>query len=365
MKRREFLKGAGVAGVAAGAAAATGLATPALSQSREKVTMVTTWGRGSFGVHDAAQRVADNVAAITGGTLEIDLKANGELVSGTQAAFDAVTSGTADAFHAAAYYYIGQHPAFAFFTAVPFGMTAQEINDWMYAGEGRALYDEIGEEFGLKGFFAGNTGTQGGGWFRNEINSASDFEGLKYRMPGLGGKVISKLGASSITMAGGEIFQALQSGAIDGAEWIGPASDESLGLQEATNIYYTAGFHEPGAALSFTMNLDRWDSLSESHQSAIEVGCADANVRSHSQYMAANGAALQRLIAGGTRALEFPDDVWDGFGRGSVEVFEENMDDEFFKRCYDSVMASMRSSSGWASRSSGQYTAQRDRVLGS
>ena len=365
MKRREFLKGAGVAGVAAGAVAATGLATPALSQGREKITMVTTWGRGSFGVHDAAQRVADNVAAITGGTLEIDLKANGELVSGTQAAFDAVTSGTADAFHAAAYYYIGQHPAFAFFTAVPFGMTAQEINNWMYHMGGRALYDEIGEEFGLKGFLAGNTGTQAGGWFRKEINSASDFEGLKYRMPGLGGKVISKLGASSITMAGGEIFQALQSGSIDGAEWIGPASDESLGLQEATNIYYTAGFHEPGAALSFAMNLDRWDALSETNQAAIEVACAEANLWSHAQYLANNGAALERLIAGGTRALAFPDDVWDAFGAAAQEVFDENMDDDLFKRCYDSFSSSMAASSGWISRSAGQYTAQRDRVLGS
>ena len=119
--------------------------------------------------------------------------------------------------------------------------------------------DETHEEFGMRAFLAGNTGTQAGGWFRKEINSAADFEGLKYRMPGLGGKVISKMGASSITMAGGEIFQALQSGAVDGAEWIGPASDESLGLQEAAPIYYTAGFHEPGAALSMSINLDKWD----------------------------------------------------------------------------------------------------------
>ena len=364
MKRREFLKGAGVAGVAAGAAAATGLATPAIAQGREKITMVTTWGRGSFGVHDAAQRVADNVAAMTDGTLEIDLKANGELVSGTQAAFDAVTSGQADAYHAAAYYYIGQHPAFAFFTAVPFGMTAQEINNWIYHMGGNELMDETHEEFGMKAFLAGNTGTQAGGWFRKEINSAADFEGLKYRMPGLGGKVISKMGASSITMAGGEIFQALQSGAVDGAEWIGPASDESLGLQEAAPIYYTAGFHEPGAALSMSINLDKWDSLSENHQKAVEIACAEANAWTYSLYLANNGAALERLIAGGTRALEFPDSVWDGFGAGAQEVFEENMDDDLFKRCYDSFRGSMAATSGWMSRAESAYTAQRDRVLG-
>ena len=364
MKRREFLKRASVAGVAAGAAAATGLATPALAQGREKITMVTTWGRGSFGVHDAAQRVADNVAAMTDGTLEIDLKANGELVSGTQAAFDAVTSGQADAYHAAAYYYIGQHPAFAFFTAVPFGMTAQEINNWVYHMDGGALMDETHEEFGMKAFLAGNTGTQAGGWFRKEINSAGDFEGLKYRMPGLGGKVISKMGASSITMAGGEIFQALQSGAVDGAEWIGPASDESLGLQEAAPIYYTAGFHEPGAALSMSINLDKWDSMSATHQRAVEIACAEANLWTYSLYLANNGAALERLIAGGTRALEFPDSVWDGFGAGALEVFEENMGDDLFKRCYDSFRSSMAATSGWMSRAEGAYTAQRDRVLG-
>ena len=364
MKRREFLKGAGVAGVAAGAAAATGLATPALAQGREKITMVTTWGRGSFGVHDAAQRFADYASEITDGTLEVDLKANGELSSGTQGAFDAVTSGAADAYHAAAYYYIGQSMAMGFFTAVPFGMTAVELNTWMYHGGGQELMNETHEEFGMRAFLAGNTGLQGGGWFRKEINSAADWEGLKYRMPGLGGIAIAKLGASSITMAGSEIYQALQSGAVDGAEWIGPASDESLGLQEAAPIYYSAGFHEPGSGLSVSLNLDRWDSLSGSHQKAIEVAAAATNDIGHCQYLAANGAALERLIAGGTRVLEFPDDVWDSLGRASMEVFEENMDDDLFKRCYDSFRTSMAATSGWVSRSNGAYTAQRDRVLG-
>ena len=248
------------------------------------------------------------------------------------------------------------------FTAVPFGMTAQEINNWIYHMGGNELMDET-HEFGMKAFLAGNTGT-GRGWFRKEINSAADFEGLKYRMPGLGGKVISKMGASSITMAGGEIFQALQSGAVDGAEWIGPASDESLGLQEAAPIYYTAGFHEPGAALSMSINLDKWDSLSENHKKAVEIACAESNAWTYSLYLANNGAALERLIAGGTRALAFPDSVWDAFGAGALEVFEENMDDDLFKRCYDSFRGSMAATSGWMSRAENAYTAQRDRVLG-
>ena len=216
----------------------------------------------------------------------------------------------------------------------------------------------------MKSFIAGNTGLQPGGWYNKEINSADDFNGLKFRMPGIGGQALALTGASVQVLPGGEIYQALASGSIDGAEWIGPASDESLGLQEATNIYYTAGFHEPGAALSVCINLDRWDGLSDTHKETIRIASGEANRWSHSQYLANNGAALERLIAGGTRALEFPNDVWDAFGAGAIEVFGENMGDDLFKRTYDSAMKSMRASSGWISKSAGAYMSQRDRVMG-
>jgi len=365
MSRRHFLKtGAGAASAAA--VAGTGLITsaPAISQGREKLVMVTTWGRGLAGVFDAAQRVADSVNAMSDGTLEIEIKAQGELVSGLPAVFDAVTTGQADMYHGADYYWVGQHPAFAFFTAVPFGMTALELNNWYYHMGGHALHRELGEEFGLVSFQAGNTGAQAGGWFRKEINSADDFKGLKFRMPGLGGAALGKLGASVQTLPGSEVYQALASGAIDGTEWIGPWADEKAGFQEVTKFYYTSGFHEPGAGLQVGINADRWASLKPHHQKMIEIACGDANSWNLHQYLANNSIALDRLVDGGVQTLEFPDSVWDAFGAASKEVLEENMDDEFFAKVHDSVMSSMKLSARWTDLSDGIYTRQRARVAG-
>ncbi|MEE2810948.1 MAG: twin-arginine translocation signal domain-containing protein, partial [Pseudomonadota bacterium] len=185
MDRRSFLKTSAIGGSAAAASAA--LAAPAYAQGNRTLTMVTTWGRGLAGVHDSAQRVADSITAMTDGALTVDLKAAGELV-GAFEVFDAVTAGQADMYHGADYYFVGQHPAYAFFTAVPFGMTAQELANWYYQDGGMELHDELGQIFGLKSFLGGNTGAQAGGWFSKEINSPDDFNGLKFRMPGLGGK---------------------------------------------------------------------------------------------------------------------------------------------------------------------------------
>ncbi len=361
MDRRSFIKKAGFAGAAAGSVA---LATPALSQGREKLTMVTAWGRGLAGVFDAAEHFAESVKGITGGTLEIDIKAQGELVSGLGAVFDAVTSGQADMYHAADYYYIGQHPAMAFFTAVPFGMTPNEMHNWYYHMGGHALHLEVGEELGLVSFLGGNTGPQAGGWFRKEIKSAADFNGLKFRMPGLGGKALGKLGASVQTLPGSEVYQALASGAIDGTEWIGPWADEKAGFQEITKIFYTSGFHEPGAALSVATNAERFKGLSAQHQKAIEVASAETELWSLHQFLSNNSLALERLVAGGVTALEFPDDVWDAFGKASKEVMEENMSDPLFKKVSESVQSAMKLSNEWNSLSSVAYARQRTRVLG-
>lgn len=360
MDRRSFLK---TAGVASTAAAATTLATPALSQGREQLTMVTTWPRGLAGVWDSVERVVNNVADITDGTLTIDAKASGELV-GALESFDAVSSGQADAYHGADYYWVGQHPALAFFTAVPFGMTAPEMMVWYYAGEGMKLHHELGEIFGMRHFIAGQTGAQGGGWFRKEMKTVEDFQGLKFRMPGLGGQTVSKLGASVQTLPASEIYQALSSGALDGTEWIGPWSDEKLGLQEVAKHYYPAGFHEPGAALSVSVNLDRFNSLSRQHQRAIEVAAADAHQANYALFLNNNGPALKRLLSAGVQTHEFSDDVWDAFANAAKEVLGSYMDDELFKKISDSAMASMRDTSGWTSLSDAYYTAQRNRVLG-
>jgi len=360
MDRRSFLRTSALGGTAA---AASTLAAPAYAQGKRTLTLVTTWGRGLAGVHDAAQRAADSITAMTDGDLTIDLKAAGELV-GAFEVFDAVTSGQADMYHGADYYFVGQHPGFAFFTAVPFGMTAQELTNWYHHAGGHELHDELGQIFGLKSFLAGNTGAQAGGWYRKEITGPEDFNGLKFRMPGLGGKALGKLGASVQNLPGGEVYQALASGALDGTEWIGPWADEKAGFQEITKFYYTAGFHEPGAALTLATNREVFESLSPAHQKVIEIASGETHQWNLAQFMANNGEALQRLSSSGVKILEFPDSVWDAFGAASQEVHDENMGDELYKKIYDSMQSSMKASSGWIKRSEGTYRAQRDRVLG-
>ena len=360
MDRRSFLKTSalGTTAVAAGSVAA-----PAIAQGNRTLTMVTTWGRGLAGVHDSAQYVADQITAATDGQLTVDLRAAGELV-GAFEVFDAVSAGQADLFHGVDYYFLGQHPALSFFSQIPFGMTFQEFNNWFYHQGGRELADELYSIFALKSFPAGNTGPQSGGWFSQEINSPEDFQGLRFRMPGQGGQVLGKLGASVQNLPGAEVYQALASGAIDGTEWIGPWADEAAGFQEITNLYYTAGFHEPGPNLNVNMNLDVWESLTPAQQNTVEQVCRAGNLWTMTLFMANNSAALQRLQSGGVQLREFPDSVWDAFGTAAEEVVQENMGDPLYAQVYESYMASLRSSAGWGSRSQGAFTAQRNRVIG-
>ena len=360
MDRRSFLRTSALGG---SAAAATTLAAPAIAQGNRTLTMVTTWGRGLAGVHDSAQRVADMITEMSDGQLTVDLKAAGELV-GAFEVFDAVTSGQADMYHGADYYFTGQHPGYAFFTAIPFGMTAQELVNWYYHDGGHDLHDQLGQIFNLKSFLGGNTGAQAGGWFRQEITGPEDFNGLKFRMPGLGGKALGYLGASVQNLPGSEVYQALSSGAIDGTEWIGPWADEKAGFQEITKIYYTAGFHEPGAGLSVATNREVFESLTPAQQRIIEIAAGECHQWNLAQFLSENSAALQRLTAGGVTIKEFPDSVWDAFGDASKQVYDENMGDDLFKEIFDSVQASMKSSSAWLTRSEGAYRTQRDRVLG-
>ncbi len=357
MDRRSFLRAS-----AAGTAAA-GLAAPAYAQGNRTLTMVTTWGRGLAGVHDSAQFCADRITAMTDGQLTVDLRAAGELV-GAFESFDAVTAGQADMYHAADYYFTNQHPAYQFFTALPFGMTAQELNNWYYHGDGREMHDELGQIFGLKSFLAGNTGAQAGGWFRNEINGPEDFQGLRMRAPGQSGEVFAKLGASVQNIPGAEVYQALSSGALDAVDWIGPWADEAAGFQEIANYYYTASAGEPGPGLTLAVNRSVFDELSAAHQSVIETTAAACNVWTWSLFVANNARALQRLQQSNLNLLTFPDSVWDALGQASQEVYQEYMGDDLYKRIFDSYKASMQTSATWIEQSEGAYTAQRDRVLG-
>ncbi len=360
MDRRSFIRTSALGGTAA---AASTLAAPVYAQGNRTLTMVTTWPRGFAGVHDAAQHVADSITAMTDGQLTVDLKAAGELV-GAFEVFDAVTAGQADMYHGADYYFIGQHPGYGFYASVPFGMTAQELANWYYHEGGQDFHDELGQIFGLKSFLAGNTGAQAGGWFRKEIKSVEDLQGLKFRMPGQGGQALTKLGVSVQNLPGGEIYQALSTGAIDGTEWIGPWSDQSAGFQEITKIYYTAGFHEAGPGLSLATNREVFESLTPAQQKIIEVASAEAHQWNLSLFLAKNSRALEQLRSAGVQTYTFPDDVWDAFGSASNEVLQESMGDDLFKRIYDSYTESMKSSSSWIQTSEGTYRAQRDRILG-
>ncbi len=361
MDRRSFLRNSTLG--AGAAAAASTLAAPAYAQGKRSLTMVTSWPRGFAVLDDAASYLEQMVSEISDGMLTIDKKAPGELV-GALEVFDAVSSGQADMYHSADYYFIGQHPGYAYFTAVPFGGTAQEVTNWYYHGGGEELHDELGLIFNMKGLLAGNSGSQSGGWFSKEIKSADDFNGLKFRMPGLGGEVLGKLGASVQNIPGGELYQALSSGALDGLEWVGPMADERAGFQEVAKIYYTAGFHEPGSALAANVNLDVWESLTAQQQAILRYASMATTHYQLAETLASNGAALSRLQSQGVKALQFSDDVWDAFGSASAEVLDQYMGDELFAKIRNSFEASLANSASWIQKSDGFYVEQRVRVLG-
>ena len=324
MKRRAFLKGAALGGVAAAAVAATSsFPKPALSQNRLQWRMVTSWPKGLPGLGSGAQRLADSIGVLTEGRLSVQLYAAGELVPAL-GCFDAVADGTAEMGHDASYYHLGKNPATAFFTAVPAGLLAAEHNAWVYWGGGQELWDELYKPFGLKGFMAGNTGVQMGGWFRNEINSMDDMRGLKFRMPGQGGQVLNAIGATQVLLPGGEIFPNLQSGALDGTEWVGPYNDLALGFYQVAKFYYWPGFHEPGSSLQCMVNLAAYEGLPADLQQIIAYACAAENDRMLAEFNSRSGPALETLVRDhGVQLRRFPNDVWNEFGRASGELMTD------------------------------------------
>ncbi|MEX1107372.1 MAG: TRAP transporter substrate-binding protein [Dongiaceae bacterium] len=327
MKRREFLAGAGIAAGAAATSLVSNFPKPALAQERIEWKMVTAWPKGLPGLDTGAQRLATRISELSEGQLVVQLYAGGELVP-PLACFDAVADGTADMAHDAAYYHLSKSPATGFFTAVPFGMTAAELNAWIYYGGGQELWDELYEPFGLKAFLAGNTGCQMGGWFRNEINSIDDLAGLKFRMPGQGGQVLSRLGVTVMTLPAGEIFANLQSGALDGTEWVGPYNDLALGFYKVARNYYWPGFHEPGPALQCTVSKAKFESLPEHLQQIIASCCSQENDQILAEFNARSSPALASLVnEHGVMLKQFPREVLEAFGRTSGELMQEIYDD--------------------------------------
>ena len=364
MKRRQFLRKTGVAGVA-GVAAASGLAAPALAEKRTEMVMVTTWPRDFPGLGTGAQRLAKRLDAMSGGRIKVQYFAAGERV-GAFDAFDEVASGNAQAYHAADYYWKGKHPGWGYFTSVPFGLTYTEMNAWIRYGGGQELWDELGSGFGIKGLMAGNTGVQMGGWFRKEINSPDDFKGLKFRMPGLGGDVLAKLGASVVSLPGSQIYENLVSGAIDATEWVGPWNDGFMKFYEAAKYYYWPGFHEPGSMLAVGMNAKWWADLSATDKLIIEAATAAENDIMMAEFNWKSGAALTKLVnEQGVKLRQFNDDVYDAFGAAAEEVFEGvRAHSALAKKIDGSFRAARKGLGAWSKITDQAYVAQRNRVLG-
>jgi len=316
VKRRTLLKAAVLGSAAA-------VAAPAISKGLMEWRMVTSWPKGLPGLGAGAERLAANITAMSGGRLTIKVYAAGELVPALEC-FGAVANGTAQLGHDAAYYHTGKTEGAPFFTAFPFGFTTAELDAWVKHGNGQKLWDELYAPFGIRAFHAGSTGTQMLGWFRKEIRSLEDLKGLKFRAPGNQGRVLAKLGVTPVTLPGGEIFPALQSGAIDAAEWIGPYNDLALGFYQVCKHYYAPGYHEPGPNLQLMINERAWASLSPDLQAIVRTA-ADAATRDMlGEYNARSGPALRTLVKDhGVIVRPFPEDVLIACGEKSNEVLNE------------------------------------------
>jgi TRAP-type mannitol/chloroaromatic compound transport system substrate-binding protein len=349
MKRRKFIKNA-VAASAASLAAASMLASPAIAQGKRQLKMVTTWPKDFPGLGTAAQRLADRISGMSGGELTVKVFASGELVPAFKS-FDAVSSGTADMYHAAEYYWQDKSKAFNFFTAVPFGLTADEMNAWIYHGGGQELWDELSAGFNLKPFAAGNTGVQMGGWFNKEIHGPEDLKGLKIRMPGLGGEVLRRIGAEAVALPAGEIFPALQSGAIDATEWVGPWNDLAFGFYKVAKFYYYPGFHEPGSTISAAVNLKVWNSLSAEHQAIITSATAAENTYTLAEFNARNNDALNVLRKKhGVKLRKFSNKTLEVIGSAAGKVIAEvgHDGDAITGKVFNGMIAFRKNAIAWS-----------------
>ncbi len=298
------------------------------------------------GVEKFAQRVKD----VSGGSLEIKLYPKNVLVPAL-AVFDACSSGQIDAFHSGPYYWKGKNSAFSLYSGIPFGFTAEEINSWMLYGGGLDLWREQYAKYNLHPFLGGNTNIQMGGWFRKPINSLADMQGLKMRIPGLGGEVFAKMGVNPILLPAGEIYTSLERGVIDATEWVGPALDIKMGFYKVAPYYYS-GWHEPGSILELTFNKYSWSKLAFEHQSIIEVASSEMNANMTYEFHAQNIVALQKLKELDVTLLQFPKDVTNAGKKALKEVIEElSAKNKDFEHVYSSIKKHLQLSKEWSDTS--------------
>lgn len=356
MERRDFLKKTGVA--AATAVAGTALAAPSVL-AKEKTynwKMVTTWPPNLPILQTGAERFARRVGEVSGGRLKIKVFAGGELVP-PLGVFDAVSQGTVQVGSGASYYWAGKVPAAQWFAAVPFGLNPQGINAWFYSGGGLKLWEEVYAPFNLVPRPQGNTGVQMGGWFRKKMETIADYKGLKMRIPGLGGKVISKAGGTVVLLPGAEIFTSLERGVIDATEWVGPMHDLRMGFYKAAKYYYYPGWHEPGACMEVMFNKKAYDSLPKDLQAIIDAVAMETNMWSLSEFEAGNGAALQELITKHkVNLVKFPDELLESLRKLAKETLEEEAEKDKASRKVHEAFKKFKEQVGvWGSVSENAY----------
>lgn len=351
MKRRDFLKGTGLA--ATGAVAASSLASPALAEGKMKWRMVTSWPKNLPGPGIAAQMLADRITALSGGRIEVKLFAAGEIVPG-RGVFDAVSEGTADLYHSVPAYWGSKSKGFLLFGSQPFGLTADEQFGWMAHGGGQKLYDEMYARFNLKPFLCGNSGPQWAGWFRKEINSVDDLKGLRFRTTGLASEMCAKLGMAVQAMGGRAMFQALQTGTLDAGEFIGPWTDSALGYHQIAKHYYWPGVGEPSSAEECAVNAKTYAALPDDLKQAVSFACESLYNPVWLDYTTNHAKALKKLVAEkGVIVKKLPEDVIVAMGNAAGEVIGDlkGDDDELVRRITESFLAyrgAMRDYKGYA-----------------
>ena len=344
MKRRQFLKAAGL-----GAAAAGTIAAPAVAQSMPTIKwrMPCSWPKSLDTLYGAAETMAKAVGDATDGKFQIQVFAAGEIVPGL-AIVDAVQNGTVEIGHTASYYYFGKDPTFGFGTSVPFGPNARINQGWWTQGGGDAVLNEFYKTYNIRGLLAAQTGCQMGGWYRKEINSVDDIKGLKMRIGGWAGRILQKLGGVPQQIAGGDIYPALEKGTIDAAEWVGPYDDEKLGFYKVAPHYYAPGWWEGGSMIFAFVNLDKWNALPRSYQAVLEQAAHYANTWCMAKYDHLNPQALRRLLAGGTKLHVFSPAIMEASYKATLEVHGEvAKQNANFRKVNDSMMDFTKNAYQW------------------
>ena len=360
IKRRDFVTTAAAAGATGALAAGSTFPKPAIAQGTIEWRMVTTWPKNFPGLGTGANLLAKMIGDMSEGRLRVEVYGAGEIVPAFES-MDAVSSGTVEMGHGAPYYWKGKVPASQFIASLPFGLTAQEQNAWFYYGGGQELADKVYAEMGAKFFPSGNTGTQMGGWFNKEIHGLEDYEGLKMRIPGLGGEVVKAAGGIVVNLPGGEIPPALQSGAIDATEWVGPYNDLAFGLYKSAKYYYYPGWHEPATVLDCFINMKAWESLPGDLKAIVEAANRAVNLAVLSEFQARNNDSLDVLInEHGVVLKKFPDEVLDGLGGLAGQVLTELADqDPLSREVLDSILDFRRKLIAWTKVSEQSYMTAR------